>query len=181
MTVHPFWETKVDCYILSVDLGAPSDERACQVLELLWEHPAVTGPFEFQDRTPSDQPVWTAAPREAKRGYRGIVRFGAHEAVPFSVIVHRLDGVAYDVFALNLGSDILARIYPEIYDPNAPQPWYAEVNGVLVDVARRIYTHLNCSRAVIGWELLVFEEHLLKNMTTLVEEDGVLQWRPRPQ
>jgi hypothetical protein len=92
--------------------------------------------------------------------------------------VHRLDGVAYDVFALNIGSDILSRIYPENYNPDAPQRWYAEVNGVLVDVARRIFAHLNCSRAVIGWELLVFEEHLLKSTTTLVEEDGVLQWRP---
>jgi hypothetical protein len=178
--MHPFWQMKVDRYSLSVDLGAPSEERTFQAQELLWEHPAVTGPFQFLDRPPSGQPVWTPAARDARREYRGIVRFGAREAVPFSVIVHRLDGVAYDVFALYIGSDVLGRTYPEIDRQEAPQPWYAEVNPVLASIARQIYARLNCSRAVIGWELLVLEEHLLKDRKTRVEEDGVLQCRPGP-
>ena len=90
-TAPTFWPSRGGPYGLEIDLGAPSDARAATVLKAIWEHPSLSGPYQFSDLAPGDQPLWAEPPCEVQRLYYGVLLAPNQARVPCQVLVHRFE------------------------------------------------------------------------------------------
>jgi hypothetical protein len=88
-TQPTFWPNRGGPYGLEIDLGAPSDDRAALVLRAIWEHPSLSGPYQYTDRGPANQPVWTSAWYRVQQLYYGVLQLTNQARVPCQVIVSR--------------------------------------------------------------------------------------------
>jgi hypothetical protein len=197
--VEGAWHHSV--YELFIELGPSSDARLLRALELLWQHPALDGPYADRAREPRDQPrVDLSGALEFDRGgdWHGVLTLDDGARVACKAWLLRRDNGEYWLsFFVPLGS--LFRVWPQaapfpFVDSDADMAqhvaWQERLEALLVDIAQLVFAELPFEFAVIGHELEVGEDDFERWQRAkgeilddryqglLVARDGELTWNP---